>query len=82
MRRQNMDLRDLSLSLIHILEVLNDSQSLLARTEQSVKNAGKQLDKSVKKQVKADITRLRKLVVKCRLDRVTETCLLYTSRCV
>ena len=55
------------------MEVLNDSQSLLARTEQSVKNAGKQLDKSVKKQVKADITRLRKLVVKCRLDRVTET---------
>ena len=55
------------------MEILNDSQSLLARTEQSVKNAGKQLDKSVKKQVKADITRLRKLVVKCRLDRVTET---------
>ena len=27
----------------------------------------------MKKQVKADITRLRKLVVKCRLDRVTET---------
>ena len=54
------------------MEVLNDAQSLLARTEQAVKNKGKQLDKSVKKQVKADIGRLRKFVVKCRLDKVTE----------
>ena len=54
------------------MEVLNDAQSLLARTEQAVKNKGKQLDKSVKRQVKADIGRLRKLVVKCRLDKVTE----------
>lgn len=54
------------------MEVLNDAQSLLARTEQAVKNKGKQLDKSVKKQVKADIGRLRKLVVKYRLDKVTE----------
>ena len=54
------------------MEVLNDSQNLLARTEQAVKNAGKLLDKNVKKQVKADISRLRKLVMKCRLDRVTE----------
>ena len=54
------------------MEVLNDSQNLLARTEQAVKNAGKLLDKNVKKQVKTDISRLRKLVMKCRLDRVTE----------
>lgn len=54
------------------MEVLNDSQSLLAKVEQAVKNAGKQLDKPVKKQVKADIGRLRKLVAKCRLDKVTE----------
>lgn len=54
------------------MEVLNDSQSLLAKSEQTLKNAGKQLDKSVKKQVKADISRLRKLVTKCRLDKVTE----------
>ena len=54
------------------MEVLNDSQSLLAKVEQAVKNVGKQLDKPVKKQVKADIGRLRKLVAKCRLDKVTE----------
>ena len=54
------------------MEVLNDSQSLLGKAEQAVKNAGKQLDKPVKKQVKADIGRLRKLVAKCRLDKVTE----------
>ena len=54
------------------MEVLNDPQSLLGKAEQAVKNAGKQLDKPVKKQVKADIGRLRKLVAKCRLDKVTE----------
>ena len=52
--------------------MLNDSQSLPAKADQAVKNAGKQLDKPLKKQVKADIGRLRKLVVKCRLDKVTE----------
>ena len=54
------------------MEVLNDSQSLLAKAEQAVKTAGKKLDKPVKKQLKTDIGRLRKLVVKCRLDKVTE----------
>ena len=35
-----------------------------------MKNAGKQLDKAAKKQVKADTAKLQKLVAKCRLDRV------------
>ena len=35
-----------------------------------MKNAGKQLEKAVKKQVKADTAKLQKLVAKCRLDRV------------
>ncbi len=54
------------------MEVLNESQGLLARADQSLKNAGKYMDKNVRKEVKADISRLRKLVTKCRLDQVTD----------
>lgn len=52
------------------IELLGDANKLLIRTERCVKNAGKQLDKAVKKQVKADTAKLQKLVAKCRLDRV------------
>ena len=52
------------------IELLGDANKLLIRTERCVKSAGKQLDKPVKKQVKADTVKLQKLVAKCRLDRV------------
>lgn len=52
------------------IELLGDANKLLIRTERCVKNAGKQLDKPVKKQVKTDTAKLQKLVAKCRLDRV------------
>ena len=52
------------------IELLGDANKLLIRTERCAKNAGKQLDKPVKKQVKADTVKLQKLVAKCRLDRV------------
>ena len=54
------------------IQVLDEANKLLVRTEHSVKNAGKQLDRAVKKQVKSDTARLQKLVAKCRLDRVDE----------
>ena len=52
------------------IELLGDANKLLIRTERCVKNAGKQLDKAAKKQVKADTAKLQKLVAKCRLDCV------------
>ena len=52
------------------IELLGDANKLLIRTERCVKNAGKQIDKAVKKQVKTDTAKLQKLVAKCRLDRV------------
>ena len=52
------------------IELLGDANKLLIRTERCVKNAGKQLDKAVKKQVKTDTAKLLKLVAKCKLDRV------------
>ena len=54
------------------IELLGEANKLLVRTERCVKNAGKQLDKAVKKQVKGDTAKLQKLVAKCRLDRVDE----------
>ena len=54
------------------IQVLDEANKLLVRTERSVKNAGKQLDRAVKKQVKSDTARLQKLGAKCRLDRVDE----------
>lgn len=54
------------------IELLGEANKLLVRTERCVKNAGKQLDKATKKQVKSDTARLQKLVAKCRLDRVDE----------
>lgn len=54
------------------IELLGEANKLLVRTERCVKNAGKLLDKAVKKQVKGDTAKLQKLVAKCRLDRVDE----------
>lgn len=52
------------------IEVLGEANKLLVQTERCVKNAGKQLDRATKKQIKSDTNRLQKLVAKCRLDRV------------
>lgn len=52
------------------IEVLGEANKLLVQTERCVKNAGKQLDRATKKQIKGDTDRLQKLVAKCRLDRV------------
>lgn len=54
------------------IELLGEANKLLVQTERCVKNAGKLLDKAVKKQVKGDTAKLQKLVAKCRLDRVDE----------
>ena len=54
------------------MEVLGDAQRLMAETEQKLKEKKKELDRGTKKQVKADVNRLNKLTMKCRLDKVTE----------
>lgn len=52
------------------IELLGEANKLLVQTERCMKNAGKQLDRATKKQIKGDTGRLQKLVAKCRLDRV------------
>jgi molecular chaperone DnaK len=54
------------------MELTNEAQSLLAKTQQALKNAGKQIEKEEKKQIKKDCNALQKLLVKFRVDKVTE----------
>ena len=55
------------------LSLTDESKSLLAKTQQAMKNAGKSLDKAEKKQLKADCSALEKSLKKIRLDKVSET---------
>lgn len=54
------------------MEVLSESQRLIAQTEREVKERGKQLDKNLRRQIRNDSAHLQKLVTKCRLDKVDE----------
>ncbi|MBQ8558365.1 MAG: molecular chaperone DnaK [Tyzzerella sp.] len=54
------------------LEVVSEAQSLLNKTEQKVKEAGKQMDKAKRKEIKKDCADLQKLLGKFRVDKVTE----------
>jgi molecular chaperone DnaK len=54
------------------MELTNEAQSLLSKTQQALKNAGKQIEKEEKKQIKKDCNALQKLLVKFRMDKVTE----------
>lgn len=55
------------------MELLEESRKLLNETERTLKESGKQMDRGVKRQIKADRGKLNKLVMKCRLDKVTES---------
>ena len=54
------------------MEVMNEARKLIASVEQGIKNAGKQLDKAEKKQIKADIAALNKLLMKAKPEKMTE----------
>ena len=54
------------------MEVQQEAAKLLAEVEQKMKEAGKNLEKPEKKQLKNDCAVLQKLLSKLRLDKVTE----------
>jgi molecular chaperone DnaK len=54
------------------LELNSEAQTLLAHTQQAVKKAGKQIDKQEKKQIKKDSSELQKMLMKLKIDKVTE----------
>ncbi len=55
------------------LEILNEANSILYKAEQALSKAGKQLAKDEKKQIKADCGELRKLMMKTKPDKMTES---------
>jgi molecular chaperone DnaK len=54
------------------MDLSSEAQTLLAKTNQAVKKAGKQIEKEEKKQIKKDSSVLQKLLMKLRVDKVTE----------
>ena len=54
------------------LDLVSESQSLVRRTEQRMRELGKQLDKSRKREIKRDCSELQRLLNKFRVDKVTE----------
>ncbi len=54
------------------LELIGKSQSLLARTQQAIKDAGKNIEKSQKKQLKKECDALQKAVSKCHVEKITQ----------
>ena len=54
------------------LELIGEAQSLLAKTQQAIKAAGKNIGKDQKKQLKRECDSLQKTVSKCHVDQVTQ----------
>jgi len=54
------------------LELITDGNTLLSKVQQALKNAGKELDKEEKKQIKKDSAALQKCLVKLKVDSVTQ----------
>ena len=50
----------------------NESNALMIKVQQALKNAGKQIEKSEKKLIKGDMASLQKCISKFRVDKVTQ----------
>lgn len=57
---------------VEAMELLQESNALLAKTGDGLKAAGKQLDKTKKKEIKGDRASLQKYIGKCKLDKLKE----------
>lgn len=55
------------------VDVRNEAESLIYKTEQALANARKKIDKEQKSQIKDDLSKLKKLVKKTKPDTITET---------
>ncbi len=54
------------------LDLVSEARSLVQRTEMRIKQVGKQLDKTRKREIKRDCNELQRLINKFRVDKVTE----------
>lgn len=55
------------------LDLIQESQTLLSKTGQAMKTAGKQLEKTRKKEIKADRSNLEKYLGKCKMNKLQES---------
>lgn len=55
------------------LDLIQESQTLISKTGQAMKTAGKQLEKSRKKEIKADRANLEKYLGKCKMNKLQES---------
>lgn len=55
------------------LDLIQESQTLLSKTGQAVKTAGKQLEKTRKKEIKSDRANLEKYLGKCKMNKLQES---------
>ena len=54
------------------LELITEGNALVSKVQQALKNAGKEIDKEEKKQIKKDSTALQKCLAKLKVDSVTQ----------
>lgn len=54
------------------IALTGEAQKVLAQAQRALKNGGKQIDRPVKKQVKADVNALSKVLGRFRLDKMKE----------
>lgn len=57
---------------VKAVDLLGEAQKLLSQADQAIQAGKKQMDKGLRKQLKNDTAALRRLVVKCRLEKVDE----------
>ena len=55
-----------------IMSAMNDARTLIAKVELAMKEKGKQIEKAEKRQIKADITALNKVLFKCKPEKMNE----------
>ena len=54
-------------------ESINEARQLSARVDAALKQHGKAVDKAEKKQIKADLAALNRVLFKCKADKMNET---------
>jgi len=54
------------------MSAMNDARTLIAKVELAMKEKGKQIEKAEKRQIKADIAALNKVLFKCKPEKMNE----------
>ena len=54
------------------MSAMNDARTLIAKVELALKEKGKQIEKAEKRQIKADIAALNKVLFKCKPEKMNE----------